>query len=453
MNKITGVILGHKKLAESLKVHDIKIMNSEIDKYFESIYIFLVMADDKISEEEVSLASDVFEENITRQSLITIVNENYSNAVKILSGIPSFFKEFVKHDRENDTDFAAKSLFGIKSFTHEIIKCDSHETVEEKKEADLILYNLNKFLIEKGVNLELEKALSIEFDESIFAASKNDDTKSAIENLNSLIGLSGVKREVTSLLNLIKVRDLRMQRGIKTPPLSLHLVFTGNPGTGKTTVARIFGKILKNLNVLSSGHLVETDRSGLVAGYIGQTALKAKEVIEKAMGGILFVDEAYTLSPGGMENDYGQEAIDTILKAMEDHRDDFIVVVAGYTNEMSQFINSNPGLSSRFNKYIDFPDYDVKELCEIMELFCNSNGYKYGDGFNDSVSAVMQSVHDSKSKDFGNGRTVRNIFEKLIQSQSNRVVEIESPSDSDLTEFLPIDLSNIQIVNVRKNKI
>ena len=192
--------------------------------------------------------------------------------------------------------------------------------------------------------------------------------------MDALIGLEGVKKEVREIINLIKVRKKGEEFDAKLPPLSLHLVFYGNPGTGKTTVARLLAKIYKSLGVLSGGQLVEVDRGGLVAGYIGQTATKTQEKIDEAMGGILFIDEAYALTHGKGDNDFGQQAVDTILKAMEDHRDDFIVIVAGYPELMNEFISSNPGLKSRFNQFISFKDYTPSELYDIFCLLCSNQG-------------------------------------------------------------------------------
>lgn len=196
-----------------------------------------------------------------------------------------------------------------------------------------------------------------------------EDIKDLQAELDSYIGLQTVKEEVHNLINMASVYQLRRQHGLPTTDMSLHLVFTGNPGTGKTMMARMMARIYRSLDILSRGQLVEVDRSGLVAGYVGQTALKTQKVIEKAMGGVLFIDEAYALN-GKSENDFGQEAIDTVLKAMEDHRDDLVVIVAGYTDLMDKFIHSNPGLESRFNRFLLFEDYTADEMVQIFDMQC-----------------------------------------------------------------------------------
>ena len=240
------------------------------------------------------------------------------------------------------------------------------------------------------------------------------------EELNDLIGLNTVKKEIETFKNFLEVQTLRKKQGCKIPQLSLHLVFTGNPGTGKTTVARIIANIYKELGLLKSGHLVEVDRSKMVAEYVGQTAIKTNKVIDSAIDGVLFIDEAYTLSRGS-ENDFGQESIDTLLKRMEDDRDRLVVIVAGYTEEMQDFINSNPGLQSRFNRFINFPDYTEEELYEILKRTAQNYSYTFSDGFKNKIQDFLKHSVTHKNKHFGNARFVRNLFEKILENQANRL--------------------------------
>lgn len=240
------------------------------------------------------------------------------------------------------------------------------------------------------------------------------------EDLDKLIGLSSVKEEIHSLSNYVKVQKMREEKGMKVSPISYHCVFTGNPGTGKTTVARIVSSIYKDLGVLKKGHLVETDRSGLVAEYVGQTAVKTNKIIDSALDGILFVDEAYSLVDGG-NSDYGKEAISTLLKRMEDDRDRLVVILAGYTDDMKRFIDSNPGLQSRFNRYIEFQDYSAEELYEIFELNANKYEYKLSEQASSLLKDILNKAVLEKDKSFGNGRYVRNLFEKVIENQANRL--------------------------------
>ena len=262
-----------------------------------------------------------------------------------------------------------------------------------------------------------------------------------MDQLNNLIGLAGVKQEVTSLINMIKINKIRAERGMPQTMVSRHLVFLGNPGTGKTTVARILSKIYKQLGALERGQLIEVDRAGLVAGYVGQTALKTKEKIDEAMGGILFIDEAYTLAKGG--NDFGQESIDTILKAMEDHRDAFIVIVAGYPEPMKTFLESNPGLKSRFNKSIMFEDYSKEELQAIFELFCKKSGLRLNEEAQNCLEEYIEKLCTDKPENFANGRDMRNLFESAISNQADRLALYNSISDTDLVEITAEDLLNV----------
>lgn len=271
--------------------------------------------------------------------------------------------------------------------------------------------------------------------------------KSGMEELEELIGLENVKHDVKEMIGLAKVRKMREEKGMKEVPVSLHLVFLGNPGTGKTTVARILAKLYKEIGILETGQLVETDRSGLVAGYVGQTAIKTQKKIEEAMGGVLFIDEAYMLNQEG-EN-YGQESIDTILKAMEDHRDKFIVIVAGYTDLMKDFVESNPGLKSRFNKYIEFKDYTVDELQQIFEMQCRKYQYKLTDEADAAVKEEIVRLEKAKGENFANAREVRNLFEKIITNQAARISELDDVDEETLVTLTIDDLKDLDDLTLK----
>ena len=258
-----------------------------------------------------------------------------------------------------------------------------------------------------------------------------DNSVNNIAELNSLIGLERVKKDVDSLRNLIKIQAMRKQQGLPNTSVSYHCVFSGNPGTGKTTVARILAGIYKELGLLKKGHLVEVDRSKLVGEYVGQTAPKTNKVIDEALDGVLFIDEAYSLVGEG--NDYGAEAIATLLKRMEDDRDRLVVILAGYTNEIKEFIDSNPGLQSRFNRYIQFDDYSTDELTEIFKRNLRKSRYKIKrDAFEELRNQIERAVI-SRDKNFGNARYVRNLFEKVVQNQANRLARMDAIDNDDLS--------------------
>lgn len=299
---------------------------------------------------------------------------------------------------------------------------ESLQAPEKKKQASQSDEDVSDVKVQKAEKISLEEAL---------------------RRLNELEGLAEVKNQVCDWVDQIKVFKMRKSRGMSVPDMSYHMVFTGNPGTGKTTVARIMSQIYCALGILSEGHLVEVDRSDLVAGYVGQTALKTQAVLKKAKGGVLFIDEAYALA-GGSGNDFGQEAIDTVLKAMEDNRDNLVVIVAGYVDLMEKFINSNPGLRSRFKNFVQFSDYTGAELYSIFKHQCDKNQYVLAPDASRALHAYFDKKYAERDKNFGNGRDARNLFERTVTMQSKRIALTKNPSDEEMAtitrEDLPFDI-------------
>jgi len=324
----------------------------------------------------------------------------------------------------NDTQLHHKFLVDIYRFASIAAKADNTVTEEEAEWLSSIMRLQNgggrEIVPDEDEEKIVANTVSQDSSNPKPTTPKKPSATSAMKELKSLIGLESVKKEVETLSNFIKIQQTREAKGLKTSSVSYHCVFTGNPGTGKTTVARILAKIYKKLGVVSKGHLVETDRAGLVAEYVGQTAVKTNKIIDSALDGVLFIDEAYSLVSKS-ESDYGKEAIATLLKRMEDDRNRLIVILAGYTNEMKEFIDTNPGLQSRFNRYIEFPDYNENELLQIFMRSVEQYEYTMSNEAIEGLKNYLKMQVANKDKNFGNGRLVRNIFEKTLERQANRL--------------------------------
>lgn len=269
---------------------------------------------------------------------------------------------------------------------------------------------------------------------------KEDSLEKVLKELNELVGLAEVKKDVLELINLLGIQKKRSKQGLKNVEITLHTVFSGPPGTGKTSVARLLSRIFKHLGFLSNGQIYETDREGLVAGYVGQTAIKVDNAVKESIGGVLFIDEAYSLTQNAFGNDYGAEAINTLLKRMEDCREDLAVVVAGYTEPMKNFIESNPGLRSRFNRYFYFDHFSPAELLQIFESLCSKSDFILSDEAKEKLKDTFELLYDIKDESFGNARVVRNLFEKCIQNQANRIVKLKKIDSKILKELNEEDI-------------
>ncbi len=404
-----------------------------LESYLIQLFVYLSRLNREVDFREVEFVTMLLQKNLSKEAMK--ISSSKAGAIDLHD--PDLFIMIHMIDKK-----LAKTVINtIEEIGLLFIAVDGHSDIQEIKALTDIIFEIRHAIR----SLDKKSDTVHEAIDMIKTADESEQNMEAnLDELNELIGLEQIKAEISGLINLIKVRKLREDQDLPVLPMSFHLVFSGNPGTGKTTVARILAKIYKNLGVISKGDLIEVDRSGLVAGFVGQTAIKVSKVIESAKGGVLFIDEAYSLTPNGSQSDYGSEAIEVLLKAMEDQRGDLVVIVAGYTNEMDTFLNSNPGLKSRFNKFIHFADYTPEELLDIFLLMSNKNGYKLSDDANSELKKLITVIYDNKTENFANARIIRNMFESVIQIQANRVIEIKSPSKDELQDITVEDINILE---------
>ncbi|HEX9939677.1 MAG TPA: AAA family ATPase [Longimicrobium sp.] len=395
----------------------------------------LINADGQASDDElqfvIEMARPFQPKEPTRSETATVVRRAARGTD--LSRVPDWFRAVVQADRSANTRHTGDVLWCMRELGLGVIAADR---ASHPAEAEMLTHHLavlRDFAEREGVKVPwAEPSGGVAGDADRAAAGTRGEVAppdaatldELLNRLNALVGLARVKEEVETLTNIIRVRMMRREHGLPDQPLSLHMVFAGNPGTGKTTVARILSEIFRALNVLARGHLVEVDRAGLVAGYVGQTAMKVTEVVERAVGGVLFIDEAYALTGSRGQTDFGFEAVDTLVKLMEDHRDELVVIVAGYPAPMQKFVSSNPGLESRFNRYLEFPDYTPQELRQIFDKLCGEGEYTLSADASKLADRLFKQIHDAKGDNFANGRAVRNLFERALAQQANRIAKV-----------------------------
>jgi SpoVK/Ycf46/Vps4 family AAA+-type ATPase len=370
----------------------------------------------------------------------------FHNEIKKMKGVPnsrslkslSYLKSYDKREDSSHFDKLAAVFF---SFAQVAIKADGTVSEAESRQ----LKSIRKLIYGEQADGSTAADGEAAAKQAVTVSEEQAESlEEVMEKINNLIGMKKVKGQIETFVNLIKVHKERERRGLPVTPFSKHAVFYGPPGTGKTTIARYLGKVYKSLGLLEQGHMVETDRAGLVAGYVGQTAIQVDEVVQQALDGVLFIDEAYTLSPRSAGSDFGQEAIDTLLKRMEDYRDRLVVIVAGYPDEMQDFISSNPGLESRFSRYFYFDHYAPQELLQIFNIFAENSSFTLTQGAKRELLRLITHFYRRRDKGFGNGRFIRNLFERIVEKQANRISSVTPLTDKILCSITKHDIPRME---------
>jgi Holliday junction resolvasome RuvABC ATP-dependent DNA helicase subunit len=452
------ILGGHQHLVDRGLIED----STEFDPFdsvangFRFLAMRCLLQDGEISEREIDLFVEVFdflnisgnikkyEREVHRSVMQSMYKAFVAEGTLEEPFVPPMVHFTISYDLVNGTNFADRARHLVYSFAMLCMQADGK--IEQRER--IYLSRMKDALWKDYGNAEGEPSdLHVNVAPTRPAASavnnafKDDeqvDVDATIAELNAMIGINSVKEEVQRLVNAIKVNKMREEKGLPVASTTNHLVFYGNPGTGKTTVARLLARIFKGLGVLTRGHLIEVDRSGLVAGYVGQTSLKSREVIQTALGGVLFIDEAYTLAKEG--NDYGTEAIETLLKMMEDHRKDLIVIVAGYTDKMGLFLSTNPGLKSRFTRFMNFPDYGPHELTQIFDKMAEGTGILIAPDAKHKALQLFEAAYADRTDAFGNGRLVRNLLHDAMSHQADRIVMMDDLDERTLQTLEASDI-------------
>ena len=415
-------------------------MLSEIKKFVS----YILCSNGKISDGEPEFMSSILGREITAEELVNYISAENIASQEYAKAVPALYGKYI---HEVTASFCYVNVLNM--IGKEAVTCDQKADTEEVDAYDDYIIMLTDYFNAQNPDSPVKMSASRSTDFNVSSATANNGDEATLEELlvelDGLIGLHSVKRNVHSLLHLQSIQMEREKRGLPRIPMTNHLVFTGNPGTGKTTVARLIARIYNKIGLLSTGNFVEVDRSGMVAGYVGQTAIEVKNVMDSAKGGVLFIDEAYSLATG-LQGDYGMEAIETLLKRMEDDREDMVVIVAGYPKLMEKFISSNPGLRSRFSKKIHFPDYNPEELLEILQYMVRKNSFTISEEALDYAYEVLENKYNTRTEDFANAREVRNFFESAVVSQADRLFGKDDLSDEELCRLESEDFKYNEIM-------
>lgn len=417
---------------------------------------YLIAAcDDNVTTAEIALINNTFDKLVNNEMLVRRYGNDFLTEDSFLQKVPDTIRKIAKAEKADflrDTNYLAqtRTLYQfMERFGNVLINCSGARLQFALKLLDYFNNGIKEYILTVESDDQMEELPGIrsqreEDKQTLFARSEEPFIKEinvVLNEIDALVGLVNVKKEIHDMVNLLIVQKLRTKKGFKTTNISRHMVFMGNPGTGKTTIARKMAGIFKYLGVLEEGHLVEVDRSVLVSAEMGKTAENMRKMAEEAMGGVLFIDEAYALN-SEIEGDYGQEAIDTLLKVMEDKRDELVVIVAGYNDLMNKFLDSNPGLRSRFSKFIQFVDYTEVELFEIFKLYCKEQDYLLAEGTEEIIHNKIRSMKEINMEHFANARAIRNYFERVISNQANRMVQ-EYAADADENSLITIKAEDL----------